>query len=85
MSSALHLLPRRRALAIRAVQVACGLSLITLSGYAQGIRAVGARASASQTSAAGSGTNDGEGIRAFHVDVSEAQLDDLRKRIAATR
>jgi hypothetical protein len=53
MSSALHLLPGRRPLAVRAVQLACGLSLITLGGYAQGSEPVGVRASASQTSAAG--------------------------------
>ena len=78
MYSALHLLPQRRALAIHAMTLVCGVALFTLGGYVQATEAVGARASASKTST-------DEGIRPFRIHVSEAQLDDLRKRIAATR
>src|SRR5208283_3840835 len=78
MYSALHLLPQRRALAIHAMTLVCGVALFTLGGYVQATEAVGARASASNTST-------DEGIRPFRIHVSEAQLDDLRKRIAATR
>jgi pimeloyl-ACP methyl ester carboxylesterase len=85
VSSALHLLLRRRALAIHAMTLACGLALFTLGGYAQATEAVGSRASAVQTSGAGPGAAGYEGIRPFTIHVAQAQLDDLRKRIAATR
>jgi Epoxide hydrolase N terminus len=85
MSLTLPLLARRRALAIHAVALASGLSLFTHGGHAQATEAVGARASAIQTAAAGQGANADEGIRPFYIHVSEAQLDDLRERIAATR
>jgi len=51
VSSTLRLLRRR---AIHAVPLACGLSLFTLGGYAQSAEVVSARATPSQTSAAGS-------------------------------
>jgi pimeloyl-ACP methyl ester carboxylesterase len=76
MARALHL-PRRRALAIHAVPLACGLGLLTFGGYAQ--------ATGAQTSASGPGATAGQDIRPFRIQVSAEQLDDLRKRIAATR
>src|SRR5580658_7548938 len=85
MSLTCYLLPRRRALATHIVRLTCGLSLLVLGGYAQATEAMDARAIANQTSAAGTGAKDGEGIRPFHILVSAEQLDDLRKRIAAVR
>jgi pimeloyl-ACP methyl ester carboxylesterase len=79
------LLPRPRALATHVVRLTCGLSLLVLGAYAQVTEAMDARASPNQTSAAGTGANDGEGIRPFHIHVSAQQLDDLRKRIATVR
>jgi pimeloyl-ACP methyl ester carboxylesterase len=67
------------------VSLACGLSLLTLGGHARATEAVGARENASQTAAALPGATDGERIRPFHIHVSAEQLDDLRRRIAATR
>jgi pimeloyl-ACP methyl ester carboxylesterase len=80
-----HLLPRPGALATHLVRLTGALSLLVLGGYAQATEAMDARASANQTSIAGTGANDGEGIRPFHIHVSAEQLDDLRKRIAAVR
>jgi hypothetical protein len=82
MSPVLYLLPRRSALAIHATALVWGLVLFTLGSYAH---AADARVGAGQNSAVGSGAIDDESIRPFHIHVSDAQLDDLRKRIALTR
>src|SRR5277367_125630 len=78
-----QLLPRRRALAIRSVALACGLSLF--GGYAQATEPVGELVTASQALVAEAAASDDQGILPFHIHVSSEQLDDLRKRIAATR
>jgi pimeloyl-ACP methyl ester carboxylesterase len=85
MFPTLQLLPRRRALAIHAIPLACGLSLFTFAAYAHATEAVGARATASRTSAAEPDAYDDQRIRQFHIHVPAEQLDDLRKRIAEIR
>jgi pimeloyl-ACP methyl ester carboxylesterase len=86
MSSALHLLPRRRrALAILSVALACGLGPFTLGGYALATEAVGEPVTASQAFVAEQAASDDQRILPFHIHVSSEQLDDLRKRIAETR
>jgi len=86
MSSALHLLPRRRrALAILSVALACGLGPFTLGGYALATEAVGEPVTASQAFVAEQAASDDQRILPFHIHVSSEQLDALRKRIAETR
>jgi len=59
-------------------QAAFGLALLTFSGFAQG-------ASGVNLPAAKPVTKEDCEIRPFHIRVPEAQLSDLRRRIAATR
>lgn len=67
--------------AARAIAAASALAAITFAGHIQPARA----ADAAPKTAAATRVNADESIRPFHVHVPQAQLDDLRKRIAATR
>jgi pimeloyl-ACP methyl ester carboxylesterase len=72
----------RSLLARSAVASAFGLVLLTVAVYASTTLAADASAVARHLSPSAA---DGTSIRPFHVDVPEAALADLRKRIAATR
>jgi pimeloyl-ACP methyl ester carboxylesterase len=72
----------RSLLARSAVASAFGLVLLTVAVYASTTLAADASAVASHLSPSAA---DDTSIRPFHVDVPEAALADLRKRIAATR
>jgi pimeloyl-ACP methyl ester carboxylesterase len=74
--------PWRSLLARSAVASAFGLVLLTVAVYASTTLAADASAVASHLSPSAA---DDTSIRPFHVDVPEAALADLRKRIAATR
>lgn len=65
----------------RAIYAAAALAAFALSGYAPSSFA----ADAAPPAAATARVNADESIRPFRVHVPQAQLDDLRKRIAATR
>lgn len=67
--------------AARAIAAASALVAIAFAGHIQPALA----ADAAPKTAAATRVNTDESIRPFHVHVPQAQLDDLRKRIAATR
>lgn len=69
---------------IPAIPAMLGLALTALAAASAAASATDARAAASAASVT-SGKADDESIRPFHVHVPQAQLDDLRRRIAATR
>lgn len=75
---------RPRPLIGPAMPLACGLALLTVGGHVEIAPAASAKVLASPASA-GAGAIDDESIRPFRIHVPEAQLTDLRKRIAATR
>jgi pimeloyl-ACP methyl ester carboxylesterase len=70
----------RSLLAASAAASALGLALFAAPSYAQTVPAANAG-----TSAKPSATAEDISIRPYHIDVPEAALVDLRKRIAATR
>jgi pimeloyl-ACP methyl ester carboxylesterase len=80
-----QLLPRRRAFVLLSVALACGLGPFTLGGYAEATEPVGKQVTASQAFVAEQAASGDQGILPFHIHVSAEQLDDLRKRITATR
>ncbi|PLP97251.1 epoxide hydrolase family protein [Cupriavidus pauculus] len=82
MSHALTALTRDFPAARRTVAAAAALAAIALAGHLQPALAADA---APKAKAAASQANADESIRPFHVHVPQAQLDDLRRRIAATR
>jgi pimeloyl-ACP methyl ester carboxylesterase len=73
---------QHRSRASRAMAFACGLALCAFGSYAEAASTIDA-ADGAATATAGRG--DDTSIRPFHVHVPQAQLDDLRRRIAQTR
>ncbi|GJG97546.1 epoxide hydrolase [Cupriavidus pauculus] len=69
----------RRAIALASAMAA--VATVALTGYIQ----PAAAADAAPKAVAATRVNADESIRPFHVHVPQSQLDDLRKRIAATR
>ncbi|OZI52601.1 epoxide hydrolase family protein [Bordetella genomosp. 4] len=69
---------------IRRVFATASLATIALVGYIQPASAAGTTALATPTASADANNAD-ESIRPFHVHIPQAQIDDLRQRIAATR
>jgi len=75
---------RNRILAAPAMSNVFALALVATAGFAHAAPAPGARASVA-TASAQPATRDDASIRPFRIHVPEAQLVDLRNRIAATR
>jgi pimeloyl-ACP methyl ester carboxylesterase len=80
MSTASSSSSRRRLLATWAAASAFGLVLLAVFSHARPVPAA-----EQSTSREGSSMPDPIGIRPFHVNVPDAELIDLRRRIAATR
>jgi pimeloyl-ACP methyl ester carboxylesterase len=76
--------PRSRRLSLSAMMLACGLAFSSFANRVAAFSPAPAEGHASHA-ASSAGTQDGTRIRPFHIHVPDAQLDDLRKRIAATR
>ena len=76
LSSTLTTTLRNRSSVRLAMSLACSLVLLSVGVHAVAASPIDAHASTNQTS---------ESIRPFHIHVPEAQLVDLRKRIAETR
>ncbi|CAG2129631.1 epoxide hydrolase family protein [Cupriavidus plantarum] len=76
--------PGSRALSLYALTAASAVAAVAFIGFAQPAHAAEASRPATAAAAARASQAD-DSIRPFRVHVPQAQLDDLRKRIAATR